>query len=162
MPPIKGLSTLSAQRRETNLQADTLWCVSACACAWQMRNHAHNFSPVSTFATIYYIYTCSYTCANTYTDARKHMDPIYIHSMYRNTCWDTRGQTRMQAHKLWIWIQMSVWMTVAAGCPFRRVITLFPSMTPGDTTVTFHLSQTPEDRERDRQENKWDRERKEK
>ena len=33
----------------------------------------------------------------------------------------------------------------AAGCPFRRVITLFPSMSPGDTTVTFHLSQTPED-----------------
>ncbi len=41
-------------------------------------------------------------------------------------------------------------MKVAAGCPFRRVITLFPSMTPGDTTVTFHLSQTPEDRKRDR------------
>lgn len=46
-------------------------------------------------------------------------------------------------------MQMSVWTKVAAGCPFRRVITLFPSMAPGDTTVTSHLSQTPEDRERD-------------
>lgn len=48
-------------------------------------------------------------------------------------------------------MQMSVWMRVAAGCPFRRVITPFPSMTPRDTTVTYHLSQTPEDRERDRE-----------
>lgn len=46
---------------------------------------------------------------------------------------------------------MSIWMKVAAGCPFRRVITSFPSMTPGDTTVTFHLSQTPEDSKRDRE-----------
>lgn len=39
-------------------------------------------------------------------------------------------------------------MMVAAGCPFRRVITLFPSMTHGDTTVTSHLPQTPEDTRR--------------
>lgn len=48
-------------------------------------------------------------------------------------------------------MQMSFWMKVAAGCPFRRVITPFPSMTPGDTTVTSHLSQTPEDKERGRE-----------
>lgn len=48
-------------------------------------------------------------------------------------------------------------MKVAAGCPFRRVITLFPFMTPGDTTVTFHLCQTPEDRERDEGANEKER-----
>ena len=40
-------------------------------------------------------------------------------------------------------------MKVAGGCPFRRVITPFPSMNPGDTRVTFNLSQTPEDREKE-------------
>lgn len=49
-------------------------------------------------------------------------------------------------------------MKVAAGCPFRRVITLFPSMTPEDTTVTFHLSQTPEDRDREEAEGETCRE----
>lgn len=42
-------------------------------------------------------------------------------------------------------MQMSGGAEAAAGRPFRRVITLFPSMTPGDTTVTFHLAQAPPD-----------------
>lgn len=42
-------------------------------------------------------------------------------------------------------MQMSAGTEVAAGRPFRRVITLFPSMTRGDTTVTFHLAQAPPD-----------------
>lgn len=39
-------------------------------------------------------------------------------------------------------------MRVAAGCPFRRVVTPFPSMTQADTAVTSHLYQTPEDTRR--------------
>lgn len=42
---------------------------------------------------------------------------------------------------------MSVWMEGAAGCPFRRVITPFPSMTPGDTTVTSHPSHLKTERD---------------
>ena len=50
-------------------------------------------------------------------------------------------------------------MKVAAGCPFRRVITLFPSVTPGDNEVTFHLSQTPEDRKGEEREREGGRQR---
>lgn len=157
MPLIKGLSTLSAQRRETNLQADTLWrfCVCVHMCMYN-KCTTYNFSPVSTSPTISYSFSFSmliHICTHTLKDTwMTYLDSI---QQSEKKTLDTHTFTHPCEHtwtnKLWIWMQMSIWIKVAAGCPFRRVITLFPSMTPRDTTVTFHLSRTPEDSQRDRE-----------
>lgn len=79
MPLIKGLSTVSAQRRETNLQADTLWRVCT-RVGMSMHSHAHNFSPVSTSPdNLLQPYICSHMHVCTCTSPREHMDVTHIY-----------------------------------------------------------------------------------